>query len=502
VRAPDGQVLFGKWMPDIPALLNPGLTEALNVLPVDRTYKPYRPIAGTGDALAARPRGALALFDASGNALLYVGTATKLYVKSGSGWTDKSGATTFTTGDQDYWRFSAFDSTVIATNYADVPVAITTGSGGNFATLALTGTAPNARQIGVIGRFVVLGDTDDAAGVIPHAIRWPAIDDPTDWPTPGSADALSKQAGRQILNSAYGSVRSISGGEQFGVVLQRTAVTRMTYVGGNLVFQFDTIDRSRGALFANATVQEGDRTYFIGSDGFYVTNGVNVEPIADGEFARHFLDTVDTNHIERVYGALDKPNRLIYWIYPGPGNTSGRPNRIIAYNYMEKRATRATDEIELLATGLTTAISLDDLDALFASIDDVTPSLDSYVWQGGSDLLTGFDADFKRGEFSGTPGTAVIDGQEVELNPGRYTRIQGVKSLVVGTSPTVTVALGSRNSLGEAVTYSDAVSPTASTGFSDFDEDESRYVRARTNITGDFDSALGVQYQAKPGGAG
>lgn len=500
MRAADGKVPFGKWLPDLPTLDNPGLTEALNVLPVRATYKPYQPLVGVGDALPDRPRGAASALDQSSNTFRYAGTATDLYARAGSTWTTKSGAV-YTMSSADYWRFAQFDSTLIATDYADVPQAIQVGAGGNFADLALTGTAPRARQIGVINRFVILGDTIDGTnGAVPNRIQWPAIDDPTNWPVPGSANALSVQAGEQFMNASYGPVTGIVGGDQYGIVFQRSGITRATYIGGNLVFQFNAIEENRGALCPNAIARVGKSTYFVANDGFYVTDGVSVAPIGAGEVDTWFADRFDATFPERMYSAVDLSKKIIMWSFAGPGATAGRPNCLMVYNYNEQRWTHSEDECEILSSGLTQGVSLDDLDAYFASIDAVTPSLDSTVWAGGVNTVSAFDAEYKLGTFSGTPGTAVLEGQEVELNPGLYTRVQGIKALVIGNAPTVTVALGRRDDLGTAIAYTSETSPTPRTGFCDFDS-EARYNSSRVTIVGDFDSAIGVEYQAVPSGA-
>ena len=202
---------------------------------------------------------------------------------------------------------------------------------------------------------------------------------------------------------------------------------------------------------------------------------------------------------ENGFGAVDFSNKCIYWAYPGPSATSGRPNRLLIYNYEEKRWSRAENEVEVLVTGLSTFTSLDDMDALFASLDDATPSLDANAWSGGSNVLVGFDSTYKYGLFSGSAGTAILDGQEVELTPGLYTHVHGVKPLVIG-SPTTTVALGTRNALSDSVSYTSETTPTSRTGFADF-RSESRYARARVTLTGSFDSAIGSEFQATPGGA-
>jgi hypothetical protein len=498
-RAASSKVLFGPYLPDLPPTDNPGLTEALNVIPVDKFYGPYRPITGIGDALAARPRGGIAALDNSGNAYLYVGTATALQVRSGTAWADRT-TTPYTTATAGYWRFAQFDDLVIATNYEEVPQSIDVGSGSDFADLALTGTAPNARHIGVVGRHVVLGDTEDGTnGAVPFRIQWCRIDDPTEWPVPNSADALAKQAGEQFMPSVAGAVTGIVGNDQFGIVFQRSGISRMTYVGGDLVYQFDNFEKTRGAAYPNAIVEVGKLVYFIAADGFYVTDGVSVRPIGEGKFDRLFVDDVDTGYKERVYGAFDKARNLIHWIYPGSGSSAGVPNKVLIYNISEDRPTRALDDVECLIQGLTTAVSIDDLDALFGSIDDVTPPLDDPYWQGGNDVLHGFTDTHQLGTFAGSPGTAILDGQEAELNPGLLTFISGVRPIVQGQS-NVTVAIGTRDQYADAVSYSADVALHSRTGCADFRK-ESRLTRCRLKIVGDFSAAQGVMYQGQPAGA-
>jgi hypothetical protein len=489
--------MFGEFLPDLPVTDNPGITQALNVLPTDKFYRAYYPMYGSGTALSARPRGGLSVLDTAGNAYLYVGTAATLQVRNGTGWTDKSGAA-YTTAASGYWRFVQFGNQCIGTNYADVPQAITNGGGGNFAALATVGTAPRARQVGVVNQHVVFGDTNEAVNnVVPYRIQWGRIGVATEWPVVGSADALAKQAGEQFMNAAYGSVRGIFGNDQFGIVFQRTGVSRMTYVGGNVVYQFDVIDSTRGIEYPNAAVQVGDAVFFIADDGFYYTNGVTVTPIGAGKFDRFFTDSVDTAYKDRVYGGVDKKRNLIYWIYPGPGSAAGRPNRVIAYNYRENRIAYAQDECECLVTGLTTATTLEALDALFGSLDDVTPPLDDPYWQGGNNVMLGFDSTYKLGSFFGAPGTATIESQEVELNPGMYTDISGVKPIVQGNS-SVTVALGSRDFASGTVSYTPETALYPRTGVADFREN-ARLFRARVSIAGDFPAAQGIKFQQQPG---
>lgn len=497
----DGIIKFGEWLPDLPELDNPGLTEAKNAVPADRVYKPYLPMNGTGDALNERPLGGISAFDSSGAAFFYTGTVHTLQQRSGTGWATKTGASTLGTDVGAYWRFTQFDTSVIATNYQAIPQRITAGSASAFTALAATGSAPKARQVGVIGRFIVLGDTSETVnGAVSSRLQWSAIDDETNWPLPNTTTAVGFQAGEQFLNSHYGPVRSIVDGEQYGIILQRSGVTRQTYIGGDVVFQFDVIDRSRGALFPNATVAVGNLVYFISGDGFFVTDGIQVNPIGNGKVDNYFADSIDTTYPERVYGAVDYANKCVYWVYPDSSATSGRPNRVLMYNYLENRWTRAEDECESIVSGLTVAISLEDLDDYFASIEIVSPSLDSAQWSGGNNVILGFNSTYQLGAFSGAAGTAILTGQEVEIYPGRFANVGGVKPLLTGDSPYVTVALGRRNALGSAIDFTAETLPNSRTGYSDF-RSEYRYHRPRLTIVGSFKGALGFEFQSTEQGA-
>ena len=512
-RASDGVLKFGKWLPDLPTLDNPGLVEAFNVLPVDGTYKPFRYLATQLGALATRPYGAVSVLDSSGNAFLYAGTATDLFQRSVATWVDRSTAVAYTLSSIDYWRFAQFDEFVIGTSYSDLPQKLVIGAAADFEDLADTGTAPRARAIGVIGRFVVLGNTNEAVnGVQPTRLQWCAIDDCTDWPIPNTADALTKQAGEQFQRASCGPVMAIEGEQQFGIIFQRTGIARATYIGGDRVFQFDYIDQSRGLYGPNAVATVGMRRYFVSTEGFYVTDGVNVEPIGNNQVDRFFLDDFDATYPERIYAAADKERKLIYFAYPGAGNTGGQPNHFLMYNYIEQRWTRADEDVVLIIDGLSIATSIDDFDDLFDSIDDISPPLDSSFWSGGAPTILGFsDAAGDTsllGTFSADPGAtdfARIETAEVELNPGLYTYISGVKPLVTGTDEDsiISVRLKVRNLMTEAQAEApgsfQSATPTATTGYCDFDS-ESIYNSVVVQIVGLFDRAIGIHYQQQASG--
>jgi hypothetical protein len=91
----------------------------------------------------------------------------------------------------------------------------------------------------------------------------------------------------------------------------------------------------------------------------------------------------------------------------------------------------------------------------------------------------------------------VFETGESELNPGGLAYVGGAKPLL--DSSNWTMQIGKRADQATAVSWSSAVSPNSRTGKADFRED-GRYHRARVTVTGTFNAAQGVQFDAIPSG--
>jgi hypothetical protein len=489
-------VKFGKWLPDLPFYENPGLVEALNVIPVDGSYKDYVPIATEGDALTNRPQGAYAATNTDGSPDIYTGDDAKLYQRTGTTWTNRSGAA-YSTPAIGYWRFIQFDNSIIATNYADAIQYRDITGAANFAVLSVD--APKARQIGVINKFVVVGDTDDPTnGTVPYRTEWCAIGDPTSWPIPGSAAARAAQSGEQFNNSAFGAVTAIGGGQFFGLIFQQRGINRYTYVGGDVVFQIETIDESRGCWSPQSMVQIGRRYYFLAADGFYVTDGQTVSPIGNGSIDKTFFADFDQSFRERMTVAVDYINKVIFWAYPSSLATAGVPDRLIMYNFLEDRWAHAEDAVQLIFTSLSPGYTLEDLDALFTSIDDMTVTLDSSLWTGGIPTLMGF-SNKMLGSFAGSSLDARFETGEFSLDGLVW--VDSVRPMVTGNPTLIEASIALReNQDNESRSFGAAVARTTRSGVCDFRQ-QGQFGSVRLDITGGFDRATGLQVEAFPGDA-
>lgn len=499
MKPPSGKVIFGPWLPDLPFYENPGLVKADNAVPTDGGYTDFNSLATTNTALGARPQGAFAALDSSGNVDIYAGDVDTLYRRNGSGW--DSTAASYSTPSDGWWSFCQFDSTLLATNFADNPQKATLG-GVVFSDLATSGTAPKAKFVWTIGRFVFLGYTTDGTnGTVSHRVQWSGFSRPTEWPTPNTAAAAAVQSGEQFLNRPdLGGIAGGFGGDQFGIILQRSGVTRAAYSGPPVVFSFDTIDDKHGAWFPNASIKIGALVYFIAADGFYSTDGTRVVPIGEGKVNKTFLADVNQTYLERVRVAFDPTTKCIFWCYAN-SLSNGAPNRLIAYNIPEDRfGGPISDDCSLIFNSLSTGYTLDSMDSVMPSIDLSTISLDSVMWQGGLPLMAGFGTDFKLGTFSGASKTAVFQPGEVELNPNGHFTVQGVKPLVTGSPTSVTIALATRKTLdNSAIAFGNPVSRTSRTGICDFRRDV-EFASVLMTVAGGFDSARGLSFIGKAAG--
>src|SRR3990167_8352551 len=319
-------ILFNEWLPDLPALNNPGCTVAKNVLPSGISYKKVLAAAAYSDALDARARGAVGVRQSEGTAHNFAGNASKLYKLSSGAWDNVSIVGGYSTGATEKWFFTQWGEVVLATNFSNVIQSYTLGSSTDFANLG--GSPPQARYTGVVKDFLVVANTYDGVdGNVPHRVRWAGQGSITNWTV--SSTTL---ADYQNLDNSVGWIKQFVGGE-YGVIFQEQAISRMTFEGAPTVFRFDQVETGRGTRAPGSVVKFGNLIAYLGLDGFYVFDGNQSINIGANKIDKFFYDSFDDSYYERIASAHDAKNQLIYWIFPNQSATSGRPNQILVFNY-------------------------------------------------------------------------------------------------------------------------------------------------------------------------
>lgn len=312
---------------------------------------------------------------------------------------------------------------------------------------------------GTVGNFIVVSEHDNASSV-----RWCAIGDPTDWPTPNTDDARSKQAGRESLNPKFGVVTGIAGNEFFGYVFQEWGITKMTYVGGDTVFTFDTFSEGIGCFRYNRLAQVQDLVFFESQFGYHMLQGGQVANIGAGI-------------VDATYPPLIQAAQVNVAVNPAI-STVFFEGQNLAYNYHTSQWSRQP------ALNGRKYYSLDGEDDIIGQLVFSGTSVDDQT------------------SLNGVSVTATLETAERDLNQGGRAIVDGVRPLVNGG--TAAAFVGVRGDLDDAVTYSTGTSVNSRTGISTFrdaaNKAEGRYQRLRFVFTGNVETAIGADVEFSPSG--
>ena len=395
------RIVLGEWMPDQPGIAG-ALTEAKNVIPMAIGYGPFTSEVNLSNDASQNLLTAFA-GKFSGSTILFAAGATKLYRFDASDAdlddvSKLSGGSPGSYTSTNLWKFTQFGKVVIAANGQNTMQAWETGTSANFADLSAS--APSASFVTVVRDFVVAAK--DAT--YPNRVFWSDINDETDW-TPST----TSQSDTQDIPDG-GDIQGITGGE-FGLIFLERSISRMTYIGSPLFFQFDTISRNLGCYEPRSIVQYGQTSYFLSDDGFYACDGQNVVPIGNEKVDRFFFNDANPSALSNMSAAIDPINSLVVWSY---NNTFGGRSLLI-YNWQVKRWSRASTSAQYVATAASASITLEGLDA-FGTMDSLTSSLDSRLWSGGKVLLAGVNG-AKIVTFTGAPMEGDIQTGDFEAGP-------------------------------------------------------------------------------------
>jgi len=467
---------FTEWLPDQPGVVG-ALRDAKNVYPKAVGYGPFPEEENYSLAASEGLNSVFAGKDDSGNARVFAGGSTKLFILDSTDQSlDNVSGSTYNAGSD--WKFVQFGSFVIAGNdankvqYADLSTTISFQD--------LNASAPTAKLLTVVRDFVVTGNTSTAS----NEVRWSGINNPTG--TWGSVAVT--QADFQTIPDG-GEIRGLTGGE-FGLVLLERSIVRMSYVGSPLIFQFDNIAKNLGCYESNSVAQWQGITYFLADDGFYSCNGQAIEPIGAEKINRYFWDSVVENDIGNMSTAIDPFRNLIIWGFPSTDLTY----RLLVYHTVTKKWSFAETAITRIGNLFTPAFTLEQLDNFSASLDAMFVSLDSRQWLGGKFVFGGISTD-KIITFAGPNKEATITTADLEVGPN--------KSMVTLAKPIVengsgSVAVASRQNLSESVSFTTQTAADSENrvGLRSL----GRYHRLRVIPSGNWLTAIGVEMEIQSAG--
>ena len=449
-------ISFGPWEPDKGRFATGTSARVVNAIPTATGWGPMPSLVEISEALPSECKGAIAVRSSSGAYTIYAFTAAKAYRLDSSdySWDDVTRVSggDYSLPDGDRWSLAVFGSYLVATQIADVVQYIDIDSGTNFA--ALPGSPPQAKYAWVAGEHLVLGHLAS----FPNTIHVSALGDAGYW-TVGQrfSDIQTFPDGEEVMGGI--------GSERGAIVFQRKMIRQMTMgaFGQDGRFSFSTavINPNRGVIAPYSIVQVGPgMAAYLSSDGFCL--GIEGKPIGGERIDKLFFDIADADTIALTKGIVDPYKHIIWWQV-----TVGSGKNLLGYHYQLDRWCLADNDVTEMVDLATPAITIDGLDLLYATIDDVTPSFDSRLFSGGLPAFAAFTTDNKLGYFTGSNKAASFDTWEMPLAQGRRAFLQEVRPVLDATTYTVKVAASSRHQAAFP-TFGTAVSPNTSTGICHF----------------------------------
>ena len=397
------------WLPDLPPtdiLKAGGLVVAKNILPVAGGYAPvfdkatYNASAASGTALNG-----VYVQDVDSLYYNFLGTTTKLYRFTASLMTDISKLATTYTGTS--WNFSEYNKWLVATNFAENPQVLKGLTVANCVDLG--GSPPKAKFCLTNNTHLILGNINDGTAK-PKDVRWSARGNCEDW-TPSALTG----AGFQELTDMLGVITGIGAlGDSFAITSENS-VSVGYYVGGADTYSFKiNAIRGTGCYFSQSFISIGTDTFFWGKDSIYRYNGVDIEDIGV-LIKKTVMPNISMTYSHRISVAHDRINGLIIWLYPTLAS-AGAPDRMLVYNYIEKRWSIIGMSGDALFVAVSGGILADGL--ALTLIDSLGVLIDSSYWLANAiQPMIVDNADSKVKTFSGPMLEMEIETGEISDLP-------------------------------------------------------------------------------------
>ncbi len=420
------KLAFGDFLPDLPKHGSPGVTEAVNVYPSSTGFLPVGQWLAHTDALPSVCRGASAFIAPSGRVSFIAGTATTLERQNTLGWVAIGLGFSLSVGNR--WRFAQFGKYAIATNASDEVHKIDLETD---VVSPLGGSPPKFEALAVVNNFLVGTKLD---GIV-NQIGWSGENNAEWW-----TFAQRKSDYQEFPDG--GEITGIIGGE-VGLILQRSAVRRMAYVGGNVLFRFDKISSNVGCASVHSVAQHGELAFWHSDSGFKMWDGAQILSIGFEKVDSSFVGLYGQINYDDMSTAVDGQNSTVCW-------STG--TKLWLYNWLLQKWSIIDFSASILTSRITRAPGLEEQDpAVGAGDDDIdTPllaSLDSGRFIGGDPLFFVFNSD-TLGTFAGDNMEARIKGRSVEMIEGRDARIRRIRPMTDATAG-ITIRLDMRQRLGD-----------------------------------------------------
>lgn len=306
-----------------------------------------------GTLAAGWPAKTLALFpsDSAINPYWISASAAAIHTRgSGSAYTEVNRTRTvggaYNATEDEKWNACRFQNFMILTNYFDEPQYWEIGVGTDFENLSAIGAAPDewpagyaARLMRSIGPYLIALNVKGGGSTNPYLVKWssPAIAGamPASW---NAADPTEQANEYSLIESGMSTAQggAIVAAERLRnslLIYKQNEVWEMSYVGGQVVFGFNRVISSIGALGPHAVCKftKQQETHFAaGVDDIVVHNGQAVQSILTDRLRKWLYTQIDPNYFHRCFVVPNPQYNEVWFCYPELG--CEQPNVALIWN--------------------------------------------------------------------------------------------------------------------------------------------------------------------------
>ncbi|ALE03067.1 hypothetical protein [Bartonella ancashensis] len=443
---------LAEYRPDI-ADINSFFTDQLiNVLPADGSYIPMPSFCPISEPCPETILGAIAVKTKNGVSVI-VGTKDKIYRLNNVTlqWDDISrNKTDYLANVDSPWSFALFGDYIIAVNGNDKPQVIDIQNDKKFRNLG--GNPPQAGIVRVWGDFVCLMKLSEH----PRRVHWSGLNDAEFW-TVGkkSCDYQDFPDGGYV----QGATETTN-----PIIFMRSAIYAGSFIpGSKIIFSFQKIHDKRGAKNAESIVCRGDFAFFADEGGFYqIASDGTITPIGFEKIDRTMTAKINKSNLSMMWAAIDGVYNRVYWMIDV--NDETREHTLLIYDWGLQKWTVATVNVRMILPIFLAGYTLEGLDRVSLSLDELPFSLDSKVWKNETPVLGAFDYKGRLGSFSGDPMACMVTSQEMGQTNGFMTRINTIMPQINSGKCSVAVGLRSRQDIEEKICWLPERQPSYNTG--------------------------------------
>jgi len=159
-------------------------------------------------------------------------------------------------------------------------------------------------------------------------VAWSVAGNPTDYDSAGSGSA--NVTSQKIVAALP--LRGGSGNAPSGLFWSLDSLIRVSFIGGDAIFQFDTISTESSILSQNSVIEYDGIFYWAGVDRFLFFNGV-VREIPNDLNINFFFDNLNWEQQQKVFVTKVPRFGEIWWCFPKGDSTE--PNHAVIFNVRE-----------------------------------------------------------------------------------------------------------------------------------------------------------------------